>query len=118
MARKCPNCFAAAPRTKLLVYSNNFECPSCQSPLEISGWSRNISAFVGLIVAALVWKVSSAHYALHPGALGWLFPVLFSYLAYSIAAPLVLISTGDLRFPPSESAPGAAESSPAHLFPH
>ena len=118
MARQCPHCFAAAPVTKLLVYSNNFDCPSCQTPLEVSALSRNISAFVGLIVAALVWKVSSAHYAFHPGALGWVFPVLFSYLAYSIVAALVLIPAGDLRLRPADSVPGTAEPSPLDHAPH
>ena len=118
MARQCPNCFAAAPVTKLLVHSNNFDCPSCRTPLEVSALSRNISAFVGLVVAALVWKVSSAHYATQPWALGWAFPVLFSYLAYSIVAPLILIPTGDLRLRPANPVPGSTEPSPAHHASH
>lgn len=112
MARQCPNCLAAAPVTKLLAYSNNFDCPSCRAPLEVSALSRNISAFIGLIFAALVWKVSSGHYALHPGALGWVFPVLFSYLAYSIVAALILIPTGDLRLRPADPVPRGSEGSP------
>lgn len=96
MARKCPNCFADVPPTSLLAYSNDLACPSCHSPLGLSNSSRNISAFVALAVAAVVWRVTTAHYASHPGGLDWVLPVLFSYLAYSIVAPLVLVLTGDL----------------------
>jgi len=118
MARQCPNCLAAAPATKILTRSSSFDCPSCHTPLEVSGLSRNISAFIGLVVAALVWKVSSAHYALHPGALGWVFPVVFSYLAYSVVAGLVLIPTGDLRLRPPESVAEGADSSSTHHAAH
>jgi hypothetical protein len=114
MARKCPNCMATVPVRKFHRYSNDLECPSCKSPLEISALSRNISAFLGLAVAALVWKASSAHYASAPGALGWAFPVLFSFLAWGVASALVLIPTGDLRLRPPETPPSTHEPSPWH----
>ena len=97
MARKCPNCFADVPAPKLLAYSNDIECPSCGRPLEISGWSRNISALAGLIAAGVVWRLVSAHFFGRPGLLGWALPVLFSYLAYSLVAPLVLVLFGDFH---------------------
>jgi len=100
MARKCPNCLAAVPASKLLAYSNDLECSSCHQSLEISGLSRNISAIAGLIVAAVVWRITSAHFFGRPGLLGWALPVLFSYLAYSIVAPLVLVLAGDVRLRP------------------
>jgi len=99
MARKCPNCFADVLASKLLA-SNDLECPSCGRPVEISGWSRNISVLAGLIVAGIVWRVVSVHFFAQPGLLGWALPVLFSYLAYSLAAPLVLVLTGDLHLTP------------------
>jgi hypothetical protein len=118
MARKCPICFAAVPRSQLLAYSNDLECPLCQRPLELSGLGRNISALAGLIVAAIVWRIASAHYFGQPGLLGWALPVLFSYLAYSIIAPLVLVLVGDLRLKPEASFPVAMETSPSHSVPH
>jgi hypothetical protein len=114
MARKCPNCFAVFPAKELLAYSNCLICPSCGTPLEISAPSRNLSAFVGLIGAALIWRVSSAHYGAHPGALGWALPVLFSYLAYSVVAPLGLVLAGDLRVRPDEPIPDAVVAPTAH----
>jgi hypothetical protein len=114
MARKCPHCFAVFPAKKLLAYSNDLECPSCGTPLEISALSRNVSCFVGLVCAAIVWRASAAHYRTHPGALGWALPVLFSYLTYSVAAPLMLILTGDLRLRPARPVPDAAVPRAAH----
>ncbi|HUJ32778.1 MAG TPA: hypothetical protein VLY23_15965 [Candidatus Acidoferrum sp.] len=115
MARKCPNCFATVPATKLLPYTSDLVCPSCGSPLEVSALSRNLSAFVALAAAAIVWRLSSKHYAQHPGALGWVFPVLFSYLTYSVVAPLVLILTGDLDLREVEASPAFAEpAAPSH----
>jgi hypothetical protein len=118
MARKCPNCFADVPKTSLLAYSNDLECPSCHSPLEPSNWSRNISAFAGLALAAVVWRVTTAHYSLRPSGLGWVLPVLFSYLAYSIVAPLVLVLTGDLRLKSSEPVASTVEAPRAHDVSH
>jgi hypothetical protein len=115
MARKCPNCFAEVPASKLLAYSNDLDCPSCKRPLEISGWSRNISALAGLIVAGIVWRIVSARFFAQPGLLGWALPVLFSYLAYSVAAPLVLVLTGDLHLKPETYfAPPIETSQPHH----
>lgn len=114
MARKCPSCMTRIPAKRLLPHSSKLECPSCGNALEISPLSRNISVFLALFVAALVWKVTWAHYASQPGALGWVFPVLFSYLAYSIVAPLVLIPTGDLRLKPLEPAAEAPQLAAMH----
>lgn len=118
MARKCPNCFSAVPATKILAYSNDLVCPSCQSPLGISGLSRNISAFAGLIVGAIVYRISSAYYSQHQGSLGWVLPVLFAYLAYSIAAPLVLALTADLQLRPMESITIVTEVATMHRPSH
>lgn len=113
MARKCPNCLVVIPVNNVLIFSNNIVCEPCNSRLEISGFSRNISAFAALIVAAIVFRISSAYYAQLPSALGWLFPVLFAYLAYSIAAPIVLLFIADLELRPFEPEP-APQHETAH----
>jgi len=123
MARKCPQCFAALPATNVVVYSVNIECESCNSPLEFSAFSRYLSAFSALIIAAVVFKLSQGYYAVHPGSLGWVFPVLFAFLAYSIAAPIFLVFIADLQLRPLDAgavshdapAPGPASS---HSSPH
>jgi hypothetical protein len=71
-----------------------------------------------LIVAAIVYVKSSAHYSQHPGALGWVLPVLFAFLAYSIAAPLVLALVAELQLRPLEPASVVAETAPAHQHYH
>ena len=113
MARKCPNCFSTVPATKVLVYTNDLVCPSCNSPLQVSALSRNISAFAALIVAAIVWRIASAYYSGHQEVLDWVLPVLFAFLAYSLAAPLVLAFVADLQLRPLEPAPVVAETAPA-----
>jgi len=105
MARKCPNCFCTIPATKMLVYSGDVNCTSCHNSLEFSAFSRNIAAFGALILAAVVFRVSQAYYSGHPGALGWVFPVLFAYLAYSVASPILLVFVADLQLLPFEPAP-------------
>lgn len=114
MARKCPNCFATVPATKVVVYTNDLVCPSCNSPLQVSALSRNISAFAALIVGAIVWRITTAYYSGHPGALGWVLPVLFAFLAYSVAAPLVLAFVADLQLRSLEPTPVVAQMAPAH----
>jgi hypothetical protein len=116
-ARQCPNCLAMVPAGKILAYSNNLVCPSCQKPLEISGFSRNLSMFVALALAALVWSLTSAHFSQDRSALGWVLPVVYSYLALSIVAPVALILLADLRLK-SEEAPPVSNEIPAPHSPH
>jgi hypothetical protein len=118
MARKCPNCMAAVPATKVIPYSNNIVCEPCKSRLEISGFSRNISAFVSLIVAFIIFRITSAYYSQMQSSLGWVFPVLFAYLAYSIAAPMVLLFIADLQLRPFELEPAQHNVTSTHHLSH
>jgi hypothetical protein len=95
-ARQCPNCHATVPAEKVAAYSNDLVCPGCGSPLEISAVSRNVSAFAGLGAGVVVWWLASGHYSQQPSALGWVWPVLFSYLALSVVAPLTLTAVAEL----------------------
>lgn len=118
MARKCPNCMAAVPAAKVLPYSNNIVCEPCNSRLEISGFSRNISAFMGLIVAFIIFRMTSAYFSQMQSSLGWVFPVLFAYLAYSIAAPAVLLFIADLQLRPFEPEPAQHSAVASHHSHH
>jgi len=102
-ARQCPNCFAFLPPGQVVVYSYDLVCPNCQHPLEISALSRNLPAYASLVAGAIVWWLASAHYSGQPGALGWVLPLLLSYLAFSIVAPLVLMFTAALTLKPLDS---------------
>lgn len=88
---------AILPVTKVASRSNTLICTGCGKPLEISAFSRYLAAFIGLAVGALVWRLTTAHYADHPNALSWLLPILFAYLALSVIQSLALMVTADLR---------------------
>jgi hypothetical protein len=113
-ARQCPNCLAIIPAAKVASYSNSLVCPNCGRPLEISAFCRNLAAFIGLAVGSLVWRLSTAHYADHPNALGWVLPVLFAYLALSVIQPIVLMATADLRLKDLIEAAPIADSHSSH----
>jgi hypothetical protein len=117
-ARQCPNCFAFVPPGLIVAYSYDLVCPSCRHPLEISALSQNLSAFAGLVAGAIVWRLAGAHYSRQPGALGWVLPLLFSYLAFSVVAPLALIFTADLKLKPLDSVVFQYEPPPSHRPAH
>jgi hypothetical protein len=108
---------AIVPAGKIASYSNDLVCAGCGRPLGISGFSRNVSAFAGLAVGALVWRITSTQYAGNPGALGWLLPIVYAYLALSVVAPIVLILLADLHLREAE-APPAIQEAPAHHSSH
>jgi hypothetical protein len=113
-ARQCPNCMAILPVTKVASRSNALVCAGCGKPLEISAFSRYLAAFIGLAVGALVWRLTTAHYADHPGALGWVLPILFAYLALSVIQSIALMVTADLRLKDLIEPPPAVESHSTH----
>jgi hypothetical protein len=113
-ARMCPNCLAMVRPGEIVAHSNNLVCPGCQGPLEISGFSRNLSAVAGLAAGAIVWRISSAHFSQEASALGWILPIVYSYLSFNVVAPLVLILTADLQLKPAEVEPMVHESAAAH----
>lgn len=96
-ARQCPNCLTLIPATKISAYSNALVCPACGKPVAISAFSRNLAAFIGLAVAALVWRALSSYYMDHSNPLGWLLPIVFAYLSLSFVQAAVLMLTADLR---------------------
>jgi hypothetical protein len=96
-ARQCPNCLSMLPASSIAARSNDLVCPACQRPLEISDFSRNLAAFIGLAAGAAVWCFTARRFSHDASALGWILPVLYSYLALSIVSPLALIALADLR---------------------
>jgi hypothetical protein len=90
---------------RVLAYSNDIVCPNCAKPLEISLLSRYLSVFAGLIAAVAVWWAASKHYANDSWALAWVLPIVFSYFALSIVAPVVLALAADLQVRSVDAAP-------------
>jgi hypothetical protein len=106
------------PAGNIVAYSNDLVCPGCQKPLEISGFSRNIASFAGLAAGAIVWMAASAHFSHESSALGWVLPIVYSYLALSIVAPLALILLADLRLKSVDEASPLPHESPAPHLSH
>ncbi|MGB8543004.1 MAG: hypothetical protein WCD49_15345 [Candidatus Acidiferrales bacterium] len=102
-ARQCPNCMAFVPAGQIVAYSYDLVCPNCQHPLEIAAVSQYLSAFAGLVAGAIVWWLANVHYSKESGALSWVLPMLYGYLAFSIVAPLTLIFTADLKLKPLDA---------------
>ena len=114
-ARQCPTCLTMLPAGSVVAYSNDLVCPGCQKPLEISGFSRNIASFAGLAAGAIVFFAASVHYSYENNALGWVLPIVFSYLALSVVALVSLIALADLRMKSVEETLGAPhEAHAAH----
>jgi hypothetical protein len=116
-ARQCPNCLAMVPAGKVAAYSNDLVCPGCQKPLEISDFSRNLAAFAALAAAFLVCWLASARFRNDASALGWVLPLVYSYFALSIVAPIALILLADLRLKSIDATPVHHET-PAVHSPH
>src|ERR1700735_2448279 len=113
-ARQCPNCFAFVPPGPIVAYSYDLICPTCQSPLEISALSQNLSAFIGLSAGGIDWWLANAHYSEHAGALGGGLRALFGHRAFSVVAALVLILPADLKLNPLDSIVFQYHPSPSH----
>ena len=101
--RKCPSCLAAVPAGNVLAFSNELLCTGCHRPLEVSPLSRIIAIATGLVAGWLVWRFTVKSTA--GNLLGWVLPVVYSFLAFSIVAPLILIVSGDLALREFASAP-------------
>lgn len=113
-ARQCPYCLTMVPAGEIVARSYDLTCPGCQRPLEISDFSRNLAAFGGLAAAALVWCFAAARLSHDASALGWIMPVLYSYLTLSIVAPLLLVLLADLRLSSEPPAPVLHEAPAPH----
>ncbi len=83
---------------RIAAYSNELECPSCKARLEISPASRSIAIGVGLAAGAAVLRFI----ARADGMLGWVLPIVYAFLAFSVVSPLVLMLIADLRLKKEE----------------
>jgi hypothetical protein len=105
------------PAAEIAAHSYDLTCPGCQRPLEISDFSRNLASFGALAAAALVWGLATERFSRDASALGWIMPILYSYLTLSVVAPLLLILLADLRLSSEAPAPVIQEAA-AHDSSH
>jgi len=101
----CPQCGNTVPASRVVALSEGMECPHCQTRLEVATPSRMIAVAVGLIAAWLVWRLTRDL----TNILGFVLPVVLSFVAFGIVSPLVLMFTAALRIAPAApSEPAAA----------
>ena len=91
--RMCPHCGKTVPVALVVAYSDDMDCPHCQTRLTVSNGSRMFSSTVGLLVAGLVYWLTRNS----PNILGFALPVLFAVLAFGGVSALVLTLTATLR---------------------
>ena len=106
-ARKCPMCLKSVPMGHVLAYSDGMDCPGCGQRLEVSLGSRYLASLAGISAGVLAWRQSDPTH----GTLGFAAAVLYTFLACSVAAPLVLMVIADLR--KKEEEPQAAPAQAA-----
>ena len=103
--RICPHCKTEIPASIVAAYSFGFDCPKCDTRLEVGPGARTISSLCGVAAGAIAWRLS-----IHSGGdLGEVLPTLYAFLAFGIVSPLVLMFTANLR-----TAPAIPIPEPAH----
>jgi hypothetical protein len=102
--RTCPICFAKVARFLVLSCSDDFACPTCHTPLELSRYSRLLASLVGFLLAFLVVHLPFAH----TGA-NWVLSLVAAVLAFSFGSALFLFVAADLVVRPNP---------PSTPFPH
>ncbi len=95
---------------QVVAFSDAMECPGCNSQLEVAPASRMLATTLGLLAAALVWRLARAW----GGTLGWVLPMVYSFFAFSAVAPLFLMFTADLRIRPATPASEVASAGTGH----
>lgn len=104
--RRCPLCLTKIPAGHVVAYSSGIECPGCKTQLEVSVGTRFLATAAGLLAAAVVWRLTETS----GGMLGWVLPMVYAFLAFSVVAALFMMATADLRSRPAEPVP---QSTPA-----
>ena len=104
--RICPHCKAEISATESVARSNDIECPKCGTRLEVASGSRTIATLAGLAAGVFVWRLSADA----TSDLGGVLPTLYSFLAFGIVSPLVLMLTANLRNAPAVPAPEPAHA--------
>jgi endogenous inhibitor of DNA gyrase (YacG/DUF329 family) len=123
-ARKCPNCLTRVSAGLAAAFTDGVECPGCQKKLEVSAGSRYLSVCVGLLAALGAWAASRAGGlsgvtlpGTQGGELAFVLPIVYTFLAFSVVTPLVLMLIADLRLKPDEPE-GEPLPAPGHADPH
>jgi hypothetical protein len=99
--RRCPQCLALIPAGESAAYSDEIECPGCKTRLEVAQGSRMLATWMGLAAGWVVWRLTRGS----GGMLGWVLPIVYSFLTFSFISALATMFTADLRIKPAEPSP-------------
>jgi phage shock protein PspC (stress-responsive transcriptional regulator) len=80
--------------------SDELECPSCHTPLELSRSSRVLGGIVGLIAAYFLARLALDS---SPGA-AWFLPVVAAVVGYGFGSALFLYFLSDVTVRPKAEA--------------
>lgn len=86
-------CLKEVAAGHVVAYSDGMDCPGCGQRLEVSLGSRYLASLAGIAAGVLAWRQSDPT----SGMLGFALAVLYTFLAYSVVAPLALMLIADLR---------------------
>jgi hypothetical protein len=109
-ARVCPICKKKVSARLVVAYSDTLECPNCHSPLRLADSSRITGAFFGLAVGFLVWSYAAPG----DGNMGWVMPIVYSFLAYSAAYAIYLMAFGEIETRTADPETMPVEAAAAH----
>ena len=69
-----------------------------------------LATAVGLLAGALVWRLTRTSGVM----LGWVLPMVYAFLVFSVVAALFMMATADLRTRPAEPVAEPATSAAGH----
>jgi hypothetical protein len=103
-------CLKAVAAGHVVAYSDGMDCPGCGQRLEVSLGSRYLASLAGIAAGVLAWRQSNPT----QGEMGFAAAVLWTFLAYSAVAPLVLMIIADLRVKAEEPVQAAQVAARGH----
>ena len=109
----CPVSLTKIDAFTVVAHSYDLVCPGCGRHLEVSRISRNLAMFAGLIAGYGAWYFGTQGASAHQ-SLGWVFPILYSILAFGVVTPVVLMLTADLSLKAESPAEVHAHAEAGH----
>jgi hypothetical protein len=109
-ARVCPICKKRIPARLVVAYSDSLDCPNCHSLLRLADSSRITGTFFGLGVGFLVWSYAAPG----DGNMGWVMPIVYSFLTYSAAYAIYLMVFGEIGTRTAEPEALPVQAAAAH----
>lgn len=111
--RKCPQCLTQISPGIAAAFSDSIVCPNCKATLEVAGSTRHLAIWAGLAVGIGKYYAVKSVLPLDQMSLGWAFPVVAAFLAFSVTSAIVTMFA-DLRNRAPEPDPVAVSAGGGH----